>query len=40
LRQVALEADAGIEQRDGELTGIDPEALTTMATIQGNLADA
>jgi hypothetical protein len=33
------EADGGIEQ-SGELTGIDPQALATMAAIQGNLAAA
>jgi conjugative relaxase-like TrwC/TraI family protein len=35
-----LEAEPVIGQPAGELTGIDPEALATMATIQGNLADA
>ena len=34
------EAEPAIGQPAGELAGIDPEALATMATIQGNLADA
>jgi hypothetical protein len=40
IDQVEPEAEAGIEQRSGELAGIDPEALATMTPIQGNLADA
>jgi hypothetical protein len=40
IDHVEPEVEAGIEQRGGELTGIDPEALATMAEIQGNLAAA